>query len=110
MINPCQKPKKLWQHLMTALLPPCETDGDVNLILDLTSGSGSLTMSAACSGYSSIALESDENQFKDSKQYLRAALTAGKIVDFDNPEDPLQDESDQDFSLQSLAEDAEDSE
>ena len=92
---------------MTALLPPCDADGDVNLILDLTSGSGSLTMCAACSGYSSIALEYDENQFNDSKKYLCAALVAGKIVDIDNPQDSIEDELDPDFSL---SEDAEDSE
>jgi hypothetical protein len=71
-INSTQKPRKLWSHLLAMLVPASglataphddeEYSSFPAVILDLTSGSGSLTMACAEAGFSSIAFESDPVQ------------------------------------------------
>lgn len=75
-INPTQKPRKLWAHLLGTLLPDPEqvpegVDPKHPVVLDLTSGSGSLTLACAEAGISSIAFERDERQANASAANLK---------------------------------------
>lgn len=75
-INPTQKPRRLWAHLLGTLLPNPDliqegVEPKYPVVLDLTSGSGSLTLACAEAGISSIAFERDPKQADASAANLK---------------------------------------
>ena len=72
-------------------MPPHD-EGGISVVLDLTSGSGSLSLACTQASYSSIAYEKDLRQFNLACRHLNANLaSAGTRATIAPPEEDMQE-------------------
>jgi predicted RNA methylase len=107
-MNPTQKPRKLWAYLLGTWMPVpgrapeaeelLDTEGVEGqftpIVLDLTSGSGSLTVACAEAGYSSVAYEADSKQVLASAKILKKYFMAGSFFSTELGFNAMEEEED----------------
>jgi hypothetical protein len=88
ILSPYQKPVELWVHLLTALLPNRTAGCKIPLVLDLTSGLGSISIACIQCGLHSAAIQSDPLQHGYATRYAKSLLsqTKGAIHPFNYDE------------------------
>eukprot|EP01127_Copromyxa_protea_P021603 TRINITY_DN7485_c0_g1_i3.p1 TRINITY_DN7485_c0_g1~~TRINITY_DN7485_c0_g1_i3.p1 ORF type:complete len:450 (-),score=63.30 TRINITY_DN7485_c0_g1_i3:32-1381(-) len=105
VVNTSQKPTGLWTHLFTSLLPPRIAGLPIPLVLDLTSGTGSLAHACVQRGLHSASFELDETQHlfatSNIKKFLSESSRSGpQPFSFDAEEEPEEE------NLDAVSEDA----
>jgi len=80
VVNPAQKPIRLWVHLLSTLVPQPVPGSLAPCIIDLTSGSGSLSHACAQAGYNSIAYDTCVQQLGWSYSHLTRFLSATRGI------------------------------